>query len=58
MNPAPTEDHSPSCRDLVGLLAQTDRRAAYAALALGASSVAEVAELTAMPAHPRITARA
>lgn len=31
----PTEDHSPSCRDLVGLLAQTGRRAAYAALALG-----------------------
>ncbi|MCP9963030.1 hypothetical protein LUX05_19750 [Streptomyces somaliensis] len=45
MNTAPTEDHSPSCRDLVGLLAQTDRRAAYAALALGATSVAEVAEL-------------
>jgi hypothetical protein len=46
MNTAPTQDHSPSCRDLVGLLAQTDRRAAYAALALGATSVAEVAELT------------
>ncbi|MET9660186.1 DUF2087 domain-containing protein [Streptomyces sp. NPDC006510] len=45
MNTAPTEDHSPSCRDLVGLLAQTDRRAAFAALALGATSVAEVAEL-------------
>ncbi|WP_146228971.1 hypothetical protein [Streptomyces sp. NWU339] len=27
MNTAPTEDHSPSCRDLVGLLAQPDRRA-------------------------------
>lgn len=45
MNTDPTENHSPSCRDLVGLLAQTDRRAAYAALALGATSVAEVAEL-------------
>uniref|UniRef100_UPI002F90A21D hypothetical protein n=1 Tax=Streptomyces sp. NBC_01562 TaxID=2975879 RepID=UPI002F90A21D len=31
--------------DLVGLLAQTDRRAAYAGLALGATSLAEVAEL-------------
>ncbi|WP_141578412.1 DUF2087 domain-containing protein [Actinomadura sp. WMMA1423] len=40
-----SDDHPPSCRDLVGLLAQTDRRAAYAALALGANSVAEVAEL-------------
>lgn len=37
-------DQPPSCRDLVGLLAQPDRRAAYAALALGAMSVAEVAE--------------
>jgi hypothetical protein len=45
MNTAPTDGHSPSCRDLVGLLAQNDRRAAYAALALGAASVAEVAEL-------------
>jgi hypothetical protein len=45
MNTAPTEEYSPSCRDLVGLLAQSDRRAAYAALALGATSVAEVAEL-------------
>ncbi|GGT61685.1 DUF2087 domain-containing protein [Streptomyces purpureus] len=44
MNTPPTEDHPPSCRDLVGLLAQTDRRAAYAALALGATTVAEVAE--------------
>lgn len=42
MNPA--EDHAPSCRDLLGLLAHTDRRAAYAALALGAASVTEVAE--------------
>ncbi|MFI2634650.1 hypothetical protein ACH5A2_30330 [Streptomyces collinus] len=31
---------------MVGLLAQTGRRAAYAAIALGATSVAEVAELT------------
>ncbi len=46
MNTAPTEAYSPSCRDLVGILAQTDRRAAYAALALGATSVAEVAEAT------------
>ncbi|WP_407564572.1 DUF2087 domain-containing protein [Streptomyces sp. 184] len=46
MNTAPAEDHQPSCRDLVGLLAQTDRRAAYAALALGATSAAEVAERT------------
>lgn len=46
MNPASTEDQPPSCRDLVGLLAQTDRRAAYAALALGATSAAEVAERT------------
>ncbi|MEV0221559.1 DUF2087 domain-containing protein [Streptomyces sp. NPDC050704] len=45
MNTASTEDHPPSCRDLVGLLAQHDRRAAYAALALGATSVAEVAEM-------------
>jgi predicted transcriptional regulator len=45
MNTASTESHPPSCRDLVGLLAQSDRRAAYAALALGATSVAEVAEV-------------
>lgn len=45
MNTAPAEDHPPSCRDLVGILAQNDRRAAYAALALGATSVAEVADL-------------
>lgn len=38
--------HPPSCRDLVGLLAQTDRRAAYAALALGATSVTDVATRT------------
>lgn len=31
--------------DLAGLLAQTDRRAAYGGLALGATSLAEVAEL-------------
>lgn len=40
----PADDHQPSCRDLVGALAQNDRRAAYAALALGAKTVAEVAE--------------
>ncbi|WP_039828291.1 DUF2087 domain-containing protein [Nocardia testacea] len=40
----PADDHQPSCRDLVGALAQNDRRAAYAALALGATTVAEVAE--------------
>ncbi|MFF5161524.1 DUF2087 domain-containing protein [Streptomyces sp. NPDC000348] len=44
MNPPPADDHQPSCRDLVGALAQKDRRAAYAALALGATTVAEVAE--------------
>ncbi|MEU2752293.1 hypothetical protein ABZ613_39495 [Streptomyces collinus] len=46
MSTALSEDRSPSCRDLAGLLAQTGRRAAYAVLALGATSVAEVAELT------------
>lgn len=46
MDTAPAEEHQPSCRDLVGLLAQPDRRAAYAALALGATSVAGVAERT------------
>ncbi|MDB1086288.1 DUF2087 domain-containing protein [Streptomyces sp. ACA25] len=45
MNTGPAEDVPPSCRDVVGLLAQTDRRAAYAALALGATTVTEVAEL-------------
>ncbi|RMB82550.1 DUF2087 domain-containing protein [Streptomyces shenzhenensis] len=44
MNMARAEDHPPSCRDLVGALAQHDRRAAYAALALGATTAAEVAE--------------
>lgn len=43
MNTPPADDHQPSCRDLVGALAQNDRRAAYAALALGATTVAEVA---------------
>lgn len=38
------EDPPPSCRDLVGVLAQTDRRDAFAALALGATSVDQVAE--------------
>ncbi|MEH0418385.1 DUF2087 domain-containing protein [Streptomyces sp. B21-083] len=41
-----THERPPSCRDLVGLLAQEDRRSAYAALALGAVTVAEVAERT------------
>ncbi|MEU6379444.1 hypothetical protein [Streptomyces sp. NPDC046909] len=40
----PADAHQPSCRDLVGAPAQNDRRAAYAALALGATTVAEVAE--------------
>lgn len=44
MNTPPVDDRPPSCRDLVGALAQDDRRAAYAALALGATTVAEVAE--------------
>jgi hypothetical protein len=44
MNPPLADDRQPSCRDLVGALAQNDRRAAYAALALGATTVAEVAE--------------
>ncbi|GAB2944275.1 MULTISPECIES: DUF2087 domain-containing protein [Streptomyces] len=34
----------PSCRDLIGVLAQTDRRDAFAALALGATTAATVAE--------------
>ncbi|UUU22475.1 DUF2087 domain-containing protein [Streptomyces sp. DSM 40750] len=38
------EEPPPSCRDLIGVLAQTDRRDAFAALALGATSVAQVAE--------------
>ncbi|CBG72686.1 hypothetical protein SCAB_56601 [Streptomyces scabiei 87.22] len=38
------QDLPPSCRDLIGVLAQTDRRDAFAALALGATSAAEVAE--------------
>lgn len=46
MNPPLVDDRRPSCRDLVGALAQNDRRAAYAALALGATTVAEVAERT------------
>ncbi|KUF19398.1 DUF2087 domain-containing protein [Streptomyces silvensis] len=44
MNTPPADTHQPSCRDLVGALAQNDRRAAYAALALGATTAAEVAE--------------
>ncbi|WET78984.1 DUF2087 domain-containing protein [Amycolatopsis sp. QT-25] len=44
MNLPPADQPLPSCRDLVGALAQNDRRAAYAALALGATTVAEVAE--------------
>ncbi|MFF9777830.1 DUF2087 domain-containing protein [Streptomyces sp. NPDC013978] len=50
MTTAPIEDQTraedlpPSCRDLIGILAQTDRRDAFAALALGATSVAQVAE--------------
>ncbi|MFF8838882.1 DUF2087 domain-containing protein [Streptomyces sp. NPDC015130] len=39
-------ERPPSCRDLVGLLAQNDRRSAYAALVLGATSLAQVAERT------------
>ncbi|XXZ47461.1 DUF2087 domain-containing protein (plasmid) [Streptomyces cavourensis] len=41
-----TQERPPSCRDLVGLLAQEDRRSAYAALVLGAFTVTEVAERT------------
>ncbi|MCX5122075.1 DUF2087 domain-containing protein [Micromonospora sp. NBC_00362] len=44
MNTPSADDRQPSCRDLVGALAQNDRRAAYAALAFGATTVAEVAE--------------
>lgn len=50
MNTASVEDQPPSCRDLVGTLAQSDRRSAYAALALGADSVGEVAQRTGLRA--------
>ena len=46
MNSPSAEDRPPSCRDLVGLLAQNDRRGAYAALVLGATTVDQVAERT------------
>ncbi|MFE3144074.1 DUF2087 domain-containing protein [Streptomyces scopuliridis] len=45
-SPAGPEERPPSCRDLVGLLAQNDRRLAYAALVLGATGLEEVAERT------------
>ncbi|MGX1851665.1 DUF2087 domain-containing protein [Streptomyces sp. NPDC055299] len=44
--PAGAQERPPSCRDLVGLLAQNDRRSAYAALALGATTLEQVAERT------------
>jgi hypothetical protein len=44
--PAGSQERPPSCRDLVGLLAQTDRRSAYAALVLGATTLEQVAERT------------
>ncbi|MFB9962099.1 DUF2087 domain-containing protein [Sinosporangium siamense] len=40
------EDHPPSCADLVGLLAQPDRRSAFAAVVLGATTRGQVVELT------------
>ncbi|MFE7314264.1 hypothetical protein ACFU7T_14455 [Streptomyces sp. NPDC057555] len=43
---AEAQERPPSCRDLVGLLAQNDRRSAYAALALGATTLEQVAERT------------
>jgi hypothetical protein len=39
-------ERPPSCRDLVGLLAQNDRRSAYAALVLGATTLDQVMERT------------
>ncbi|MFD7896519.1 DUF2087 domain-containing protein [Streptomyces sp. NPDC059743] len=44
--PAGPGERPPSCRDLVGLLAQNDRRSAYAALVLGATTLEQVAERT------------
>ncbi|MFE1958790.1 DUF2087 domain-containing protein [Streptomyces sp. NPDC059479] len=47
--PEPTDapgERPPSCRDLVGLLAQNDRRSAYAALVLGATTLEQVTERT------------
>ncbi|MFF2524009.1 DUF2087 domain-containing protein [Streptomyces liangshanensis] len=41
-----SQERPPSCRDLVGLLAQNDRRSAYAALVLGATTLEQVAERT------------
>jgi hypothetical protein len=46
----PDTDHPLSCGDIVGLLAQPDRRAAFAALALGATTLAEVAAATGLRA--------
>ncbi|MFF5098223.1 MULTISPECIES: DUF2087 domain-containing protein [Actinosynnema] len=43
---AVTEDHPPSCGDLVGLLAEPARRSAFAALVLGAGTVDAVAEMS------------
>ncbi|MFC3997702.1 DUF2087 domain-containing protein [Nocardiopsis sediminis] len=46
-SPVPDERPSPpSCGDIVGLLAQRDRRAAFAAVELGATTPREVAEAT------------
>lgn len=44
--PAEPGERPPSCRDLVGLLAQNDRRSVYAALVLGATTLEQVAERT------------
>ncbi|MFI6795436.1 hypothetical protein [Streptosporangium canum] len=53
MNTTPADGHRPSCHDLVGALTQNDRRAAYAALALGATTVAEVAERAGLRPRPK-----
>ncbi|MFF3868118.1 DUF2087 domain-containing protein [Micromonospora sp. NPDC001898] len=42
--PAGSDEHPASCGDIVGLLAEPARRAAFAALVLGARTVGSVAE--------------
>ncbi|MFC4562488.1 DUF2087 domain-containing protein [Nocardiopsis mangrovi] len=44
MSPTVPDERPPSCGDIVGLLAESDRRAAFAALVLGAATPREIAD--------------
>jgi len=50
------ENYPPSCVDLVGALAEPDRRSAFAALVLGATSLGEIAELAKLQSSVAVAA--